>query len=294
MMHNALESTITVPEEVMECLNRVNERISKLEVTEFIEDGLYCPAMHILKEKGKMLRPVLVFMGGIYIGHQNPDDFVDIAIAVELLHTSSLIHDDIIDKDIRRRGVESTHVRYGNELALLAGDALISSAIQRISGYGKRLISIMARTAMEMTAGEALDFRFQRSGTVPSLSEYNRIAYLKSASLIRTSASVAASYKTPEDESALGEFGKNFGMAFQIRDDVYDFIDGIEGNKSSSRPNVIKSIMKSAVSEKEAIMKSVEMNNEYIMSGLNALDEDRRHIFEKYSDMAMLNRENLL
>ncbi|MCL5428043.1 MAG: polyprenyl synthetase family protein, partial [Candidatus Marsarchaeota archaeon] len=193
-MRAIAEPAATVPEEIMEDLRSVDERLSGLGTAEFIEDGLYAPSMHLIKGRGKMLRPALVFMGGIYAGYSDTKDLVDVAVAVELLHTSSLIHDDIIDKDVRRRGVESTHVRYGNELALLAGDALISSAIRHISGYGRSLINIMARTAMEMSAGEALDFRFQRSGTVPTIREYERIAYLKSASLISTSASIAASY----------------------------------------------------------------------------------------------------
>lgn len=292
-MRAIAEPAATVPEEIMEDLRSVDERLSGLGTAEFIEDGLYAPSMHLIKGRGKMLRPALVFMGGIYAGYSDTKDLVDVAVAVELLHTSSLIHDDIIDKDVRRRGVESTHVRYGNELALLAGDALISSAIRHISGYGRSLINIMARTAMEMSAGEALDFRFQRSGTVPTIREYERIAYLKSASLISTSASIAASYRAPGHVKALSEFGRNFGMAFQIRDDVHDFIDGIEGNGASLHPNIAKSIMKSGISEKAAIAKAVEMNNDYIRRGLAALDNGRRSIFEKYSGAAALSSESV-
>ena len=293
MMAGIAEATVTVPKEIIEALRGVDEQLSKLGTSEFIEDGLYAPSVHLIRARGKMLRPALVFMGGLYIGHNDIKNLVDIAVAVELLHTSSLIHDDMIDKDVKRRGVESTHVKYGDELALLAGDALISSAIQRISGYGQTLISIMARTAMEMTAGEALDFRFQRSGTVPTVQEYMRIAHLKSASLISTSVSIAASYSMPEHAKALGEFGMNFGLAFQIRDDVHDFVDGVEGSATSSRPNVVKSIMRSGVDEKAAIAKAVEMNNAHIKTGLDALESKKRDIFEKYSGAAMLSPESV-
>ncbi len=293
MITETEEATIALPDEIIDALRLVDENLSGLSASEFMEDGLFAPSVHLIRAKGKMLRPALVFMGSLYAGHSDIKNLVDIAVAVELLHTSSLIHDDIIDKDIKRRGVESTHVRYGNELALLAGDALISSAIQRISGYGQRIISIMARTAMEMAAGEALDFRFQKSGTIPNVQECSRIADLKSASLIGTSASIAASYKAQEHEKALREFGRNFGMAFQIRDDVHDFIDGAEGSATVTRPNIVRSIMRSGVAEKEAVAKAVEMNNEHISRGLAALDKDKRGIFERYSGVAALGSEGI-
>ncbi|MCL5008614.1 MAG: polyprenyl synthetase family protein [Candidatus Marsarchaeota archaeon] len=278
-------------EKVVSGLRMTRERLAGLDVEEFIIPELYKPSRYILGAEGKMLRPALVFMGSIYAGNDSIDEVVDIATAVELLHTSSLIHDDIIDQDNKRRGVASTHVKYGTNLAILAGDALISSAIQRISGYGQDMINAMARTAMEMAAGEALDAKFQRSGTVPTIEQYKKIARLKSASLISTSSCIAAMYKGREHVRPLAEFGMHFGIAFQIRDDIDDFIENEED--ALLHPNAVRSIMKSGTGEKKALAMAAKMNIEYIKRGLAALDPKRRGIFEQYVAQMLMDQHDL-
>ncbi len=280
-----------VPKEIMHGLDRTARELAGLDLDEFVDKELYKPSIHLLSIKGKMLRPALVFMGGFYSGSERMDDLVDIATAVELLHTSSLIHDDMIDKDKERRGTDATHVKYGTELALLAGDALISSAIRRISGYGQAVIDRMARTAMEMAAGEALDFKFQKSGEVPTVEQYRRIAYLKSASLISTSSCIAAVSDSGNNADALEEFGRNFGMAFQIRDDVCDFTEN--GEDTLPHPNIVRSIMQSGIHRDSAIRKAIGMNREYIDRGLGALDRRKKGMFERYSSSITLDEKDI-
>ena len=267
------------------------KKLLLLNEEEFFDNSLYESAMYILKTPGKLLRPTLVFLGAIYT-ETEINKVIDLAVSVELLHTASLIHDDIIDNDKERRGIDTTHVKFGKERSILAGDALIAKSIHNVSGYGKTMIEIMAKTAMKMTAGESIDYKYQMKKAIPDLKTYLKIAELKSASLIATSVSIPGYYTNRKYSKIIEEFGFNFGMAFQIKDDIEDYLKTGEGKKSSdkinNRPNVISSIMKTGKNEKTAIEFAVHMNNEYFDRGFSLLDQKKAWIFEKYYNIIKL------
>ncbi len=256
---------VTLPKDIRRDLKTVSSRLRSLGVSDFVNRDLFIPSVHLLNRNSKLLRPALVLMGAKAAG-RNTSDFIDLAMAAELLHTSSLIHDDMIDGDSMRRGVESVHKKYGNAIALLAGDALLSKAISLASGYGEQTLKSMTKASMDMCAGEALDYGYQRSGRVPTLKEYIRVALLKSASLIGACWSAAAVHAKSSIGRSLYASGIDMGMAFQIRDDILDFVEW-QGNGGSKRPvpNIVTSIGRDgSADERAALVKAVKLNNYYI------------------------------
>ena len=272
-------------------MDKTFKKLTTIESSEFFDNELFNASMHLLNKPGKMLRPLLVFLGAVYCD-VDLDEVIDIAVSIELLHTSSLIHDDIIDNDNKRRDIDATHVKYGLQIAMLSGDALIARSIQNASKYGKCLIDMMAGTAMKMSAGEAMDFRYQRLKKVPKIEECLKIIELKSASLISTATSISGRYKNSSFSEELELFGLNLGIAFQIKDDIEDYLavsDNSQTSLDANRPNIVKSVIKSGKNEEDAIKEVIAMNKEYIKVGISRLDKNKFEIFKNYLDMIKID-----
>lgn len=289
------ETKSKLPESVVFDLNKVVEKLRSYNTSQFLSAELAGPATHFLGNSGKLLRPVLVFLGARYASAKDTSQLVDLSAAIELLHVSSLLHDDLIDKDTERRGSETVHKKYGNERAILAGDALISMATQEACKYGTATVDAISKTAMQMCAGEALDFAYQERKDVPDLDMYLEIARLKSASLIATAASIGAQQRGDEDAEALRRFGKNFGIAFQIMDDVKDFtcignecVD--KGDLAYFRPNIMHTLTRIYKTEGVAIMKAVELNNEYLDAAMRSINSSKEPLLAEYAEWIRLQR----
>src|SRR5438876_6119988 len=143
--------------------------------------SLYYPNEYFLKLSGKRIRPVLCLMGNELFDEINPDA-LEVAIAIELFHNFTLIHDDIMDKAPLRRGMETVHTKYGESTALLAGDVMLVIAYDYLnkikSGMSQRIIREFNTTAKEVCEGQQLDMDFETRETV-SMSEYERMITLK-------------------------------------------------------------------------------------------------------------------
>ena len=188
--------------------------------------SLYEPNEYFLKLSGKRIRPVLCLMGNELFDEINPDA-LEVAVAIELFHNFTLIHDDIMDKAPLRRGMKTVHRKYGESTALLAGDVMLVVAYDYLnkinSSYLSKVLHLFNKTAREVCEGQQLDMDFEKKDTV-HLDEYLRMIELK------TSVALAASLKVGSilggagegNQNLLYEFGKKLGIAFQIQDDYLD------------------------------------------------------------------------
>ncbi len=242
-----------------ERLDGLVSRINGLKEREFINRELFVTSTYLLKNPGKLLRPTLVFTGAEILNDENTD-YTDLAAGIELLHVSSLIHDDIIDKSATRRGVKAVHVAFNPDAALLAGDALISKAILLVSKYGTEVIEKISSAAMEMCAGELLDSKLANKPV--TLDQYITISQLKSASLIGTSLSIVGTYLHSPLEPNLDKIGRYLGVAFQIRDDVLDFLEG--ENAEALGSIVINKRRKARINTRDEVKKAIKLNNKFV------------------------------
>ncbi len=180
---------------------------------------------HLQNKKGKLIRPALVFLAAGLYKRVNDRTFLAAAL-VEMLHNASLVHDDIVDNAKLRRNNQTFNARWDDGTALLFGDYLISRLFRILSDNGEyRFLEIISRVFSEMVKGELL--QKQKTGDL-ELDEiaYNEIIYSKSASLISACCELGAiSVGACENEvKILRQFGEKIGIAFQIKDDILDYI----------------------------------------------------------------------
>ena len=188
--------------------------------------SLYDPASYFLTLGGKRIRPVLCLMGNELFDEISPQCW-DAAIALELFHNFTLIHDDIMDKAPLRRGMPTLHARFGDSNALLAGDVTLVVAydyLNRIqSNHIHRIIQLFNKTAKEVCEGQQLDMDYEKANEV-SIGDYLRMIELKTSVLLASSLMIGAVLGGAGGGNQLhiGEFGRNLGLAFQIQDDYLD------------------------------------------------------------------------
>jgi geranylgeranyl pyrophosphate synthase len=275
-------SSLPLANSVKSGVSKTLARLSSLGYKDFSDKNLFVTATYLLRKPGKMIRPTLVFLGAKIIG-ENLDRFVDIAASMEMLHTASLIHDDIIDDDSVRREMPSTHVKYGKGAAILAGDALIAKAVALSAQYGPKVMESVANASINTCAGELLDTLYQQQKRIPSVREYLKIARLKSGTLTGMCCSIAAKLTSNKAEKSLYGFGLNLGVAFQIRDDLMETIDVEERKKNGGdskswkfAPNLVRSFEKQfRIGTEEAISKAADLNNYFADNAIGFI-EDRK------------------
>jgi len=282
---------MAMPGRISRQIDTVAARLSSFGMEDFISSELALPSNHLLRNPGKLMRPALVFLGADYVGIQDLGKYIELATAIELLHTSSLIHDDIIDKDGMRRGRPSTHSKYGIESAILAGDALISKAIQEANAYGREVVETISKAAMKMSAGEILDYRYQKSGMVPDMREYLKVVELKSSSLIGVSTSIAALHAEDHRADKLYEFGMLLGTAFQIMDDMSDFGGNGAGGKRDL--NIVACIReREGCDTRSAFAKAADANREYVRDAISKLGNRKSAaLFKEYAKQVEVSPE---
>jgi heptaprenyl diphosphate synthase len=182
-------------------------------------------AGHLVSAGGKRLRPVLVLASAAVCGVDATPDVLQGAVSVELVHLGSLYHDDVMDEAASRRGVPSVNFRFGNLIAILAGDFLLARASELAAGLGTEVAGLLARTIGQLCQGEVAQLE---TAFKPDRSEaaYERAIAGKTASLLATSSRIGAlvAGAGPATVDALTAFGHAFGMAFQIWDDIRDLI----------------------------------------------------------------------
>lgn len=214
---------------IKEKAKAVDEAIFEL-IPEKDPKKLYDAARHYPLAGGKRVRPFVVLSASEAVGG-DPNKAVYGAVAVELLHNYSLVHDDIMDMDEKRRGKPTVHVLWGINLAILAGDLLFSKVFESIAKIPidakkvVRILDVMAKTSNELCEGQAMDIDFETRNDV-TVEEYMKMISGKTGALFDASATIGAIIGTDNEEyiQALSKYGRNVGIAFQIWDDVLDLI----------------------------------------------------------------------
>lgn len=194
---------------------------------------------YIIKTKGKEIRPLLVFLSAKLIGNVNQSTFTAAALT-QLLHTATLIHDDVVDEAYERRGFFSINALWKSKVAVLIGDFLLSKGLLvALENKEYDQLQIVSKAVQEMSEGELLQLEKSKKLNITE-EVYFDIIYKKTASLIASCTHLGAvSAKADEKESkSLNEFGKYLGIAFQMKDDLFDYEK--QGNIGKPTGNDIK------------------------------------------------------
>lgn len=179
---------------------------------------------HLLKAPGKLVRPMLVMLAARMVGGVN-DRVINVALALEMLHTASLVHDDVVDESDRRRSLPSLNALLGNKVAVLAGDFVLSKGLERAAMTGDaRVVQYIAQLGQSLADGELLQLDCLESEELSDIDYFNVISR-KTASLFSVCARLGALAAGGSDAEAerLAQYGKLIGMCFQLRDDVFDY-----------------------------------------------------------------------
>lgn len=196
-------------------------------------DGLLSDTLqHIRKRGGKRMRPMLTLLIASNYGQVN-DITQHAAVGLELLHTASLVHDDVVDESGERRGQPSVNASFNNKVAVLVGDYILSTALLNVSlTQHAGIITSLAQLGQTLSSGELLQMNnFKEDGISEEV--YYQVIGQKTASLFATCAKNGALSVGASDEevSAAYDFGNAIGMIFQIRDDIFDYFDSKEIGK---------------------------------------------------------------
>ena len=293
---------------------------------------LYEPGSYILNSGGKRLRPLLVLLSAKAVGG-NFNNAYNAAAAVEMLHNFTLVHDDIMDNADKRRGRLTLHKKYDHNTAILAGDSLLSIAYEYLlkdcNGNAKEVISSFTHGLIEVCEGQSLDTDFESRKNVSS-SEYIVMIKKKTAAMAemccRIGALLGGGNKT--EVNALGNFGLNLGIAFQIQDDLLDisadekkfgktiggdlvegkktflFLEALEKSKGEDRQKLLKVIERRGIRRNQVLsykqiyeklgvlddaQKQIRMYTEKALNSLKFMNENNRKIFMWLAD-SLINR----
>ena len=196
-------------------------------------DGLLGSVLeHIRKCQGKRMRPMLILLIAQCYGGVNSET-LHAAVGLELLHTASLVHDDVVDESVERRGQASVNALYDNKVSVLVGDYILSTALLHVSyTHSEEILRCLAQLGRSLSDGEILQLTNIRNNEL-SEKVYFDIIKGKTAALFGASAAIGAmAVNAPQeliDEAA--QFGQNLGVMFQIRDDIFDYYDSKEIGK---------------------------------------------------------------
>jgi octaprenyl-diphosphate synthase len=257
---------------------RIEHAISDI-LGRFSNSKFYQPLNYSIKG-GKRVRPLIVLLSYDSVGTGNPvtDDPMPAAIAVELLHTESIIHDDIIDGDLIRRDRETFHARYGMNPSILSADYVLGIVLDVAAQYSDlRVGRELSRSVLRMSEGEYAEFIVQSQDSKITSRDYIEIVSNKTASLFQTSAKVGAMIAGAKQQTIEGmsDFGLNLGIAYQIQDDILDWTQ--------------KASLERSLGEEKAVLK--KMSYEFALKAKNSIshlqDSESRQRLEELAEFAV-------
>lgn len=243
---------------------------------------------YTLSSPGKRLRPALVLLSSKAVGSRDIEKSVNLAAAIELIHTATLIHDDIIDKAAYRRGIETVNTKWGNNISILFGDYLFSTSFRLLSRLKvPTILSYLSSVTNRICEGEMkqLQMAFLRN-----LGEraYLEIIEKKTASLISASCKTGAILGDAKDTQIRGleGFGRNFGMAYQIIDDCVDLVGDEKkagktlGSDLREGKYTLPLIYLMQCTKQQAVEKAIRKAGDFIKRAKNRLSVLENSIFK--------------
>ncbi|RXE55193.1 phosphoesterase [Methanoculleus taiwanensis] len=223
--------------ELTQYLDVTADRVDKVIYRYFgdVFGDLFQASAHLLLAGGKRLRPAVVLLSADAVKKGSSDDVMLAAVALELTHTFTLIHDDIMDGDTSRRGVATVHTVWDEPTAILAGDVLYAKAFEFLSVAEAsdrakvHALRMLGKTCAEICEGQSLDMSFERRDDVTE-AEYLEMVQKKTGVLYGASAAIGGVLvgASPVEIDALYQWGINSGIAFQIQDDLIDLLASAE------------------------------------------------------------------
>jgi octaprenyl-diphosphate synthase len=205
---------------IRERLDEVSQTMGRIVSSELPLVGQV--SAHLLAMRGKMFRPTLLLLSSEVAG-EGEDKAIRIAASLELIHLATLVHDDAVDHSALRRGMPTVNAMFSHQISVIMGDFLYSTALTELVGLGDlEALQALTRASTEMTLGE-----MRQLAVIEPLAfgegEYYDLIRSKTASLMRAACELGAISGARQHRRALGEYGENLGMAFQITDDLLDY-----------------------------------------------------------------------
>lgn len=202
----------------------IEKELKKIDIPDSPKE-LYDPLRYFLQIGGKRMRPILTLLGAELFGMKK-EKALNAALAVEVFHNFTLIHDDIMDNAPLRRGYETVHTKWNSSTAILSGDVLMVKAYQLLEkqeGDLRKLLKSFNRTATEVCEGQQVDMNFETRSDI-TVDEYIEMIRLKTSVLLGGALELAAiiAETSEKNKEHLYNFGVNIGIAFQIQDDILD------------------------------------------------------------------------
>ncbi|OPY83344.1 MAG: Octaprenyl-diphosphate synthase [Syntrophorhabdus sp. PtaU1.Bin153] len=222
----------TITKLIADDLTELESTIQKLVTTKitFIKEIVN----HIIRSGGKRVRPILVILAARLCGYKD-QEHISYAAIIEFIHTATLLHDDVVDNAKTRRGSSTANTVWGNEPSVLVGDFLFSKSFELMAFSGnEEIVKVMSRATTCLAEGEILEL-LKTSDPETEETEYLEIIGNKTASLFSAACEVGAILGNVSQEKrlALRDFGYNLGMAFQLTDDILDYVsdDAVLGKR---------------------------------------------------------------
>jgi len=238
----------------------------------------FCEPLKYALDGGKRIRPIILLLASECVGNIDDNVYAG-ACAIELLHTESVIHDDIIDNETKRRHKDPFHIKYGYNTSVLTGDFVLGLILNISSRLDNaRVTKDLATAAMLMSEGEVLEGKLEESEDV-TFEDYIKVMDYKTATAFEIAAKLGAIIGGGDEEkiSGLAEYGKNIGIAYQIKDDLMDWKNEDKLFnllvKKSSDPRVVFNKMEELLklySEKalESLRKIKDSNSKHYLEDL--------------------------
>ncbi len=277
---------------------KISEQINTIDLPQSPEN-LYQPIRYILSLSGKRVRPQLVVMGADIFGLSDLNAAVPAAIAIEYFHNFSLIHDDIMDKAPLRRGQETVHQRWNDNVAILSGDALLIKAYQELakcpSAAIPSLLITFNKVALEVCEGQQMDMDFESREDVTK-EEYINMIRLKTSVLLGGALELGAiiAGASPSECAKLYDFGVNIGIAFQLQDDILDafgdpetFGKQVGGDIIVNKKTILHILLKELLKNEdfESFEKILNLSEDDSVSKVSQMKE----LYAKYEILTLAN-----